>query len=93
MSEREGRFKVIQLPQQLMLDVFNWWRDPIQWLAVPELPGVPEDVEVTAVHLNHQMRAFELLIWHPSFDVVPFGRQPPVITAGNVPLRRVKVGK
>lgn len=79
MDKKERRVKILQIPQDLILVILNWCRDPQRCLALPVLDELPEDIEIISVHANWPCRAIDLMITHPSFDIVPNGSEPPRI--------------
>lgn len=77
--EDANRVKITSLDCRLLVDVLNWFRNPIGWLALPIMPELPEDVRVVSIRANWECRTIDALVSHPSFDYVPPGTFPPRI--------------
>jgi hypothetical protein len=73
----ERRVKIVRFDAALLVDVFNWWLDPPDFLALPVCEEIPSDAVVQSVNANWNSRSIDLLISHPSFPVVPSGAMPP----------------
>lgn len=78
---QENRFKILAVDPRLLIDLVNWQRNPTSkfHLVVPTCDKLPDDVEVIAVNTNWSTRAVELLLYHSSFDEVPFGCEVPKV--------------
>ena len=77
--ERENRVKLIRMSARLMVDIFNWHRNPpTHFLSLPESDEIPAGAEVMSVHTNWDRRCIEALVYHPSFGVAPDGDMPPL---------------
>jgi len=76
--KRPNRVKIVGIDEQLLIDVFNWWRNPPSWLGLPITDELPENCEVLRVYVNYEMRCIDLLVYHPSF---------PACEPGNIPER------
>lgn len=48
-----------------------------EYLAVPEIPEIPEGTRVDGVFFDFSRKAFAVRLVHESFDVVPHGDVPP----------------
>jgi hypothetical protein len=76
---REQRIKIVLLSQNLLVDIFNWWRNPTQCLALPIVDKLPDDTFVVAVHTNWQRRCLEVVVCSAQFPVCPIECLPEVI--------------
>lgn len=90
----ERRFKILLLRTQLLVDFFNWWRDPPQWMALPVRDELPEDCTVVAVNYSLHRNCLEAIVQSESFPPVPDGEMIPVIEGGCCQeFRYVRIGK
>ncbi len=72
MTQREPRYRLLSIrPDELLTLLWEWRRHQI--ITLPVLADLPADCEILEVHYTHSMRAFEFLLWHPSFPEVPDG--------------------
>jgi hypothetical protein len=89
----ERRFKIVSIDQQMMLDVFNWWRKPPHWLALPVTDELPEDCYVVSVHTCWDRRTLEALVCSEQFEPVPECAVPPRIPGMVTEFRQVEIGQ
>lgn len=66
---RQQRLKIIRMPQPLLLNVFNWWRNPPGYITIPVADELPEDAEVISVHENYAARAIDIIVRSDEFEV------------------------
>lgn len=78
-NARERRVKLVLMPERLLVEIFNWWRDPAEWLALPTTPDIPEDAFVERVWYSAECQSFKVEISSKEFDPVPDGAAPEVI--------------
>ena len=76
---RQHRIKILMVPQRLIIDIFNWWRNPTHCLALPIVDKLPADTVVVSVHENWQRRCFEVVVCSAQFSVCPEGCVPEII--------------
>lgn len=84
MSEKERRQKIISIDADFLVDVLNWWRNPIQWIALPVTDELPEDCVVVSVSASWERCCIEAIVSSSQFPVVKAGdlleRIPGMIT-------------
>ncbi len=71
--EDERRFKILELDNQVVIDLFNWMKDPSSLIALPELSSLPEDCEVVKLHLDFDSKNVLLLLASKEFQPVRLG--------------------
>jgi hypothetical protein len=74
----ERRIKLLKVSPTDVLDLFQTWR----WadhINVRILEGLPADARVITAHLQELPLSFVLEVWHPSFEPVPEGQEPPFL--------------
>ncbi len=77
---RERRVKVLSIPAAIVIDF-------IRLVLTKKTPDatldmgmdLPPDCEVVFTLANHFCNQIDVLLWHPSFAVVPDGEEPPRI--------------
>jgi hypothetical protein len=82
-TKKERRVKIIQLDENMLVDIFNWHRDPPDFLALPITDELPADCEVLRVWINHSARCLEAIVASEEFGEVADGCIPPIV---NQPL-------
>lgn len=84
------RLKIVRMDTRSIVDLLNArLYDMRDMIALPVMDGIPEDAEVVSVRENWQLRALEVMIQHPSFDVVPDGDLPPVLPGIHTEWRHI----
>ena len=76
---RQHRIKILRMPQRLLVDIFNWWRNPTCMLAIPMADKLPDDCFVVGVETNWQRRCLEVVVCSAQFPVCEQGMVPEVI--------------
>lgn len=72
----ERRVKILSLNERMLISVFNWWRDPPHFLALPVTDALPEDCVVIRVAVAWERRCIEALVASAHFPVCPDGEFP-----------------
>ena len=90
--EYKRRCKIIWIEDQYMMSLFNFWgryinldsedSDEIQCVAVPIVMGLPKDYVVLNVFYEPSRMCFGILIYHPTFPLIPEGVEFPTIHNG-----------
>jgi hypothetical protein len=78
MKEREPRYRRLRVTAKVIMTLLARWKKS-NAIALPVFRDVPEDVEVRGVEFCLAHNAFLLLIWHPSFDLVPDWQESPLM--------------
>jgi len=86
----ERRQKILIFDANELVDLFNFWVTPPHFFKVPLLDELPEGTKVVSVHADWCRRTIELMIEHPSFDVVPDCCLPPVMPNMGTKFKIVK---
>ena len=77
--DRERRVRILRVEEHLIVDVLNFSTSgPGFALGISCFDPLPRDVVIERVAHNFLFRAFDLIVSHPTFDVVPDGMEPPV---------------
>ncbi len=81
MSEatKQNRVKRIQLDEHLLIDIFNWHRDPCHFVALPVSKQLPSDCEIVRVYHNYADRCFEAIVASREFEPVEPYTVPPMV--------------
>lgn len=77
-DDSNRRLKILQCDPHLVVMVLNWQRNPTSAICITDAPQIPNDVEIVSVYANWESRSMDVMVRHPSFDVVPVGAKPPV---------------
>lgn len=86
---KENRVKIISFEEDFLVQVFNWWRDPPHWMALPVTDELPSDCHVVRVTACWERRCLEALVASKEFPVCPSGDIPERLT-GMVDMRVVQ---
>jgi hypothetical protein len=86
---KEHRIKILLVSQNLLVDIFNWWRNPTHCLALPMVDKLPDDTFVVAVHTNFSRRCLEVVVCSAQFPVCPIECLPEVIPGAVTEFRKV----
>lgn len=80
-AKSENRVKILSVDPRLLIDLFNWQRNPTSRFTVraPIVEPIPKDVEILSVNANWNVRRIDLLICHSSFEQIPLGQEPPLV--------------
>jgi len=73
----EGRFRLYEMPERLVADMFNWWVRLPESIEVPVVRTIPETATVYRVHHGVISQRFEFLVVDESFEPVAEGYEPP----------------
>lgn len=77
---QEGRLKILRLDEQLLLQVFEFWRNPFDFfLRIPDAQKLPNDAHVITCHHNYSTRSLDVVIASKEFDTTPWACQLEVI--------------
>lgn len=80
----EGRFRLYEMPEKLIADMFNWWvRLPEFGVEVPVVEAIPETATVYRVHHGVISQRFEFLVVDESFEPVAEGYEPPRVICAS----------
>ena len=90
--KRPNRVKIVGIDEHLLIDVFNWWRNPPGWLRLPVTDELPGDCEVLRVWTNYERRCIDLLIYSESFPVCPDMDIPERVSDDVAEVRAVPFG-
>jgi hypothetical protein len=74
-----GRVKIVGMDERLLIDIFNWHRNPPHFLALPVTSEIPADAKVLRVYTNHERRTIDAVIHSESFPRLAIGSQVPRI--------------
>lgn len=80
MKSDEYHMKVAYLPEKAMVEILQWWQNPIGRKAfqlVHRGEPLPEGTRVGAVFPRGDRRAIAVRLHHPSFPVVTEGQAIP----------------
>lgn len=69
------RLKVVTLSPHDVLAALCWQDN--EFLTLLDMTGLPDGIEVVSLHADELPRCFRIVVYHPSFDVVPEGERPP----------------
>ena len=78
------RVAIVIVSEREVLRMFTSGRR--EYLRLPMIKGVPEDVEAMAVNYDYMRRSFAFRVYHRSFDRVMPGMMTPVCS-GDVEMR------
>ena len=89
----ESRYRIYAVSEQRLVDLWNCLIDPgdrerewrghgLQGHLMPMLKaeGIPEGSVVDGVHHDWMTRTVRFRVWNESFDIVPDGELPPVVS-------------
>lgn len=77
---QEGRCKILRIDEQLLLQVFEFWRNPFDFfLRIPNAQKLPNDAHVISCHHNYTTRSLDVVVASKEFDATPWGCQLEVI--------------
>lgn len=88
---REPRFKRILVDRRMILEILNsrvTGKAP-QCISMPEVEELPPGTLVESVHFNISRMAWDIVIWNPSFPIVPDGYEIPPLYEQCVTYRTV----
>lgn len=75
---REPRYKIARLPYRDAIELFNRRiGQPFSCRIVCDVDPIPEDAEVVDIHTAYETRSLDIVLWHPSFDLVTCGAETP----------------
>lgn len=77
-KDDEPRLKLARIDKQQMLTAVCWWHRGDS-ITLSRFVGIPEDTRVLEVSYDIAHRGFVLLLWHPSFELIPDGAEPPFV--------------
>jgi hypothetical protein len=81
---KEGRLKILGISKRLLIDIFNWWRDPPNWLALPITDELPADCVVVSVSVSWERQCIEAVVasreFPPCEDGAMMPRVPELLT-------------
>lgn len=93
----EARYRIYAISEHLLVDMWNAMLDPKigppTWrgrglegyvVSMLKAEGIPELAVVDSVHHDWMNRTLMFRVWHESFDIVPDGERPPVVSAAQV---------
>lgn len=72
----ERRVKIVSIDPQFIVDVFNWWRNPPHWLALPVNDALPKDCVVVSVSVSWERRCIEAMVASKEFPPCADGDLP-----------------
>jgi hypothetical protein len=78
--ERSRRLRTYQIDTGDMVLFLNWAKRQPQYIAVPEMSGIPDGADVEWVYACPERRSIAVVVSHPSFPEVPDGEQIPFET-------------
>lgn len=71
-----SRVKVVRISMRAVLFFLFTQKQVPQYVSLP-FTTLPEGFEVISCHVNQLCNATDVVVWHPSFDPVPEGQEPP----------------
>ena len=80
MGELRKHSRIIYVDMRLIVEILNTMRSG-QYIALPDIPEIPEDTEVIGVFHEFARRAFAVMLSHPSFGEVPEGEMIPELVS------------
>jgi hypothetical protein len=83
----ERRLRLVHLSPQQVLNCLCWRRR--EALPLLDVTGLPDGMRVVSLHADAERHCFIVLVYHPSFDEVPEGECPPLLTPLMVAVRLV----
>lgn len=81
MEIQPNKIKVVSIDAKMMAEVFNWWLNPPTFICLPVTEELPEGTIVVSVHTDWSRRTLDAIVFHPTFDEVPVGVQPPMVAS------------
>ena len=81
MRERSRNLKALSVSAEFVLSLFAWNGRPPAEITLPVCPEVPTDAVIEDIRYAWEMRAFEVLVSHPTFPTVPDGEVVPRFAA------------
>ncbi len=73
-----SRLRRYYLGEQFAVEVLGMMRGWPEFFALPVIRNLPPAAVVQRIYHEPARRGFMVLVWHPSFDVVPDGEEIPV---------------
>lgn len=86
----ENRIRIVALPERLLLDVFNWWCEPLTVMLKIEHEQLPDGCRVISVHPNYATRSIDVVVSHETFDPVNAGERIPTFPAWDVKEKMIR---
>jgi len=80
----DNRLTAVTVSRDQAEMMFKRMADWPQVVMLPELMGFPDGAKIVSVEWDHCLRAFTILMSHPSFPVTPDGQRPPYVQAGQI---------
>jgi hypothetical protein len=76
----QNRLRILRVNPLLIVEILNWCRKPSlnRIIAIPTVGEIPEGCEVVSVAPEWSSRSLQIMLRHPSFDVVPPGAPVPI---------------
>lgn len=78
-ASSERRYKRLVIPNEVILLVFNAWRDPPKSVVLPVRDELPKDCVVIRARHDWDLDQFELIVCSESFEPLEDGVSPPLI--------------
>jgi hypothetical protein len=75
-----SRVKVVRIPLRVAVSLLFAQGQLPQCVSLPSV-NLPEGYKVVSCHVNPLCNAVDVVVWHPSFDPVPEGQEPPQFVA------------
>ena len=75
--DKGDHYRLYRFDERLIMTVLGQWRR-FEMIALPEPINLPLGYELHGIEYSFAHRGFTMLVWHPSFDVVPEGARVPL---------------
>ena len=85
---KERRFKIIDIDQQSLIELFNELREPMFNRSLPMIDGLPKDAYVVSAEVNFCRRSISLIVASEDFEPAEQGREFERIPAEPIEWRR-----
>jgi len=72
---KERRFKIIDIDQQSLVEMFNELREPMFNRSLPMIDGLPKDAYVVSAEVNFCRRSISLIVASEEFEPAEQGRE------------------
>ena len=82
-ATRANRLKVLQVSPHIFLGILNAFQGDYSICALPENGNIPQGAKVVNVFMDNWDRCFNLVISHPSWDIVEPGQRLPTVDGGE----------
>jgi hypothetical protein len=69
--------KIFQLPVDALIDVFGFWKNPVEFLAIDSSDPLPDDAKVVFCYPCHERSSIAIIVESESFQDIPDGMPLP----------------